>query len=80
MKFHRNNFIFIFNVQLEFIYLATNKTKKDLQRVSKSQKSLKVWLFVSCSPDVHCATGNDYIYMIRSIYMGIKILNNSLSK
>ena len=80
LKLHWNNSIFIFYVQLEYIYLATSKTKKDLQKVSTSQKSPHILLFVSCSPDVHLATGNVYIYTIRSIYMGIKILNNSLSE
>ena len=67
-------------MQLEYIYLATSKTKKDLQKVSTSEKSPQIWIYVSCSSDVDQATGNGYIYMIRSIYMGIKYLNNSLSE
>ena len=34
LNLHWNNFIFIFYVQLEYIYLPTSKTKKDLQKVS----------------------------------------------
>ena len=37
-KLHWNNFVFIFYVQLEYIYLATSIRKKDLQKVSTSKK------------------------------------------
>ena len=34
LELHCNNFIFIFYVQFEYIYLTTRKTKTDLQKVS----------------------------------------------
>ena len=54
-NYTEKSFISIFYVQLEYIYSAKSKTKQDLQKVStcSSKKSPQIWLYVSCSPDVH---------------------------